>query len=71
MYGVTAAILRMLPPGLGVSEMLHSNQTGITNCTFQMQSLPTGWFGRIACKRIYMSPQRGANACACQTAGLF
>ena len=41
--------------------MLHSNQTGITNCTFQMQSLPTGWFGRIACKRIYVSPQREAK----------
>lgn len=41
MYGVAAAIL-CVAPGPDVSEMLHSNQTGITNCTFRMQSLPTG-----------------------------
>lgn len=38
--------------------MLHSKQTWVTNCTFQMQSLPAGWFGRTACKRIYVSTER-------------
>lgn len=72
MHGVVAAILPVLPPGL-TFQMLHSNQTGITNCTFQMQSLPTGKFGRIACKRIYtcLLHREKPDVCACQTACLF
>lgn len=29
--------------------MFHSKQTGITNCTFRMQSLPGGELGREVC----------------------
>lgn len=37
---------------LHVSEMLHWQQTGRTNCTLWMWSLPTGQFGRVAGMRI-------------------
>lgn len=33
-------------------KMLHWQQTGITNCTLWMWSLPTGQFGRVASRRI-------------------